>query len=123
MPTNTAEAAAQQQGAEPAPRTERKVGERTKRKRQPPYVVILHNDDLNTFEHVVGVLRKVFNYDRPRAIQLTLEAHTTGQCIVWSGTLELAELKADQIRSCGPDPEMKVRGALALRVTVEPLPG
>jgi ATP-dependent Clp protease adapter protein ClpS len=24
---------------------------------------VLHNDDLNTFEYVIGVLRKVFHYD------------------------------------------------------------
>lgn len=100
----------------------KKAAARAKPKRQPPYAVILHNDDLNTVEHVVAVLRKVFNYDRTKAVKLMLEAHTTGRSIVWSGMLEVAELKADQIRSCGPDPEAKARGALSLRVTVEPLP-
>ena len=123
MPTAAAEIVTEQQTDDPAPRAERKVHERTKPKRQPPYAVILHNDDLNTVEHVIGVLRKVFNYDRTKAVQLTLEAHKTGRSAVWSGTLELAELKADQIRACGPDPEMKASGALALRVTIEPLAG
>lgn len=96
--------------------------EREKTKRQPPYAVVLHNDDLNTFEFVIGVLRKVFHYDEAQAKQLTMAAHRQGRSIVWSGQLEIAELKADQIRSCGPDPETKARGALVLRVTVEPLP-
>jgi ATP-dependent Clp protease adaptor protein ClpS len=104
-------------------KTVAKPDEKTKRKVQPPYAVILHNDDVNGFDYVVAVLRKVFNYDRAKARKLTLEAHEKGRSIVWSGQLEHAELKADQIRSCGPDPIMKARGALALKVTVEPLPG
>jgi ATP-dependent Clp protease adaptor protein ClpS len=96
--------------------------EQTQTRRQPPYAVVLHNDDINGFDYVVGVLRKVFNYGHLKAFWLTLKAHVSGQSIVWSGSLEVAELKADQIRSCGPDPNMKSRGALPLRVRVEPLP-
>jgi ATP-dependent Clp protease adaptor protein ClpS len=108
---------------EDAPAKKTAPRRRTKPKKQSPYAVILHNDDLNGFDFVVGVLRKVFHYERPKAYQLTMAAHTAGRSIVWSGVLEVAELKADQIRSCGPDPSAKVKGALALRVTVEPLPG
>jgi ATP-dependent Clp protease adaptor protein ClpS len=92
-------------------------------KRQPPYAVILHNDDLNTFEFVIGVLRKVFHYGLTKAFTLTLKAHVSGRSVVWSGVLEVAELKADQIRSCGADPLRASEGATKLRVTVEPLPG
>lgn len=91
-------------------------------KRQPLYAVILHNDDVNTFEFVVGVLQKVFHFELLKARRLTLEAHESGRSIVWSGMLEVAELKADQIRSCGPDPLRAAHGAAKLRVTVEPLP-
>ncbi len=72
---------------------------------------------------MIGVLRKVFRYDRPQAFRLTMEAHHSGRSIVWSGQKEIAELKADQIRSCGADPQMKHKGSLTLRVTIEPLPG
>lgn len=93
-----------------------------KTKRQPPYAVVLHNDECNGMDYVVEVLRKVFHYDRVRAISLMMTAHLTGRCIVWTGSLEVAELKADQVKSCGPDPTMKSRGASTLGVTVEPLP-
>ncbi len=96
--------------------------ERTELKRQPPYMVVLHNDDRNGFDFVIGVLRKVFHYGGLKAFWLTLKAHVTGRCCVWTGSLEVAELKADQIRSCGPDPSAKPRGAQPLRVSVEPLP-
>ena len=119
MTTQTSEAVAI---AEPQTQSEQKTDQRKKEKRQPPYAVILHNDDINTFNHVVGVLRKVFNYGRLKAVGLTLAAHKTGRSVVWSGMLEIAELKADQIRSCGADPERKAFGAGPLGVTIEPLP-
>src|SRR5262249_17941737 len=96
--------------------------ERTEVKRQPPYAVVLHNDDINGFDYVVGVLRKVFNYGRLKAFWLTLKAHVTGQSIVWTVSLEVVEIKVDQLRSCAPDPNMKHRSAPTLGVTVEPLP-
>lgn len=107
----------------PAVRPTTTPREQSKTKRQPPYAVILHNDDLNGFDYVVGILRKVFNYGQMKAFWLTLKAHVTGRSHVWSGSLEVAELKAEQIRSCGPDPNAKARGALPLQVTIEPLPG
>ena len=100
-----------------------KPDKKSRPKRQPPYAVVLHNDDLNTFEFVVGVLQKVFHYELPKAYKLTHEAHVRGRSIVWSGALEVAELKADQIRSCGADPLRAADGATKLRVTVESLPG
>jgi len=104
-------------------REKTRTGAASRPKRQPPYAVILHNDDVNTFEFVVGVLRKVFHYGMTKAFTLTLKAHATGRSVVWSGALEVAELKADQVRSCGADPTRAADGALTLRVTVEPLPG
>jgi ATP-dependent Clp protease adaptor protein ClpS len=106
----------------PPAKSKTKPDERTKPKRQPPYAVILHNDDVNSFGFVVGVLRKVFNYGLQKAMTLTARAHSSGRSVVWTGVLEVAELKADQIRSCGPDPEAKAKGALTLRVSLEPLP-
>ena len=92
----------------------------TRTRRQPPYVVILHNDDLNTMEFVIVVLRKVFGYEVEKCVELMLEAHEKGRAVVWTGALEVAELKADQIRSCGADPLVAHRGAQPLGVSVEP---
>ena len=91
----------------------------TQSKQLPPYAVIIHNDDLNTFDFVIEVLMKVLKFTLEKAVQHTLEAHHTGRSIVWSGSLELAELKADQIRSCGADPVAKANGAQPLQVSIE----
>jgi ATP-dependent Clp protease adaptor protein ClpS len=99
------------------------TGTDAKTRRQPPYAVILHNDDLNGADFVIVVLRKVFGYEVEKCVELMLEAHEKGRSVVWVGALEVAELKADQIRSCGADPLRAADGATKLRVTVEPLPG
>ena len=88
---------------------------------QPPYGVIVHNDDYNGMDFVIGVFQKVFHYPTEKAITLMLEVHYKGRSLVWSGSREVAEFKADQIRSCGPDPDGKQKGATTLRVTIEPL--
>lgn len=95
--------------------------QKSKVKQQPPYAVILHNDDVNGFDYVVSVLRKVFHYGAMKAYWLTFNTHVSGRNIVWTGSLEVAELKADQIRSCGPDPEKRSSGATPLSVSIEPV--
>jgi ATP-dependent Clp protease adaptor protein ClpS len=97
------------------------TGTDTKPKRQPPYAVILHNDPVNGFGFVVGVLQKVFGYGTPKALQLTLTAHLRGRSTVWTGALEVAEFKAEQIQACGPDPAGKKPGAHPLGVSIEPV--
>ena len=104
------------------PRKKKAAKTRNKTKKLPPYAVVLHNDDLNGMDHVVMALRKVFNYGRTKCVWLMMKAHVTGQSIIWTGSLEVAELKADQLKSCGPDPSMKQKGATSLSVTIEPLP-
>lgn len=91
----------------------------TRTRRQPPYAVVLHNDDSNSMDFVVTVLRKVFGYSVEKCVELMLEAHKKGKAAVWVGALEVAELKADQIHSCGPDPFVK-KNPHPLGVTVEP---
>ena len=51
------------------------------------------------------------------------QIHTAGRGIVWSGALEVAELKRDQIRSAGPDFYAMKKVDLPLNVTIEPLSG
>ncbi len=90
-------------------------------KLQPPYGVILHNDPVNGMDYVVGVLKKIFRYSTVKAIALMLQCHFTGRSLIFSGSFEVAEFKADQVRSCGPDPAKKHQGATVLSVSVEPL--
>ena len=94
-----------------------------KPKKQPPYAVVLLNDDDHTFQYVVETLCKVFGYPLEKCFTLTEQVHHQGRGIVWYGTLELAELKRDQIRSVGPDFYAAKKIEFPLGVIVEPLPG
>ncbi|MDB5324986.1 MAG: clpS 2 [Phycisphaerales bacterium] len=89
-------------------------------KKLPPYAVVLHNDSINRFEWVIGVMRTVLRCGQSRAFWLVLKTHVGGRGVVWSGSLEVAELKAEQIHAAGPDPLRIARGAKPLRVAVEP---
>jgi ATP-dependent Clp protease adaptor protein ClpS len=100
-----------------------KPREETKTRRVPPYHVILENDDHHSFAFVVAVLQKALGYAEERAYQLTLQAHTSGRAAVWTGPQEVAELKADQIRTFR---EVSVTSGAQLgplACTVEPAPG
>jgi len=100
----------------PAPETS------TRPKKQPPYAVIVENDDLHTFDYVTEALSKICGHSLQKAFLLAYEIHTQGRALVWSGTLELAELKRDQIREFGPDLHASKVVTFPLGVYVEPMP-
>ena len=84
--------------------TETAPRERTRRKisTEPPYKVILHNDDHTPMDHVVIVLRKVIpRMSLRRAVSIMLEAHTKGKAIVIKCHKELAELYQEGLRTEG----------------------
>lgn len=92
-------------------------------KKQPPYAVVLFNDNDHSFQYVIETLMKVFRYDEEKSYSLTLQVHKEGKGIVWSGSREVAELKCDQIRSAGPDFHAEKKVHFPLKATIEPLPG
>jgi len=62
----------------------------------PPFKVLLHNDDVNTDLYVVQTLMELTPLNKPRAAEVTLEAHRTGVALVLVTHKELAELYRDQ---------------------------
>ncbi len=78
--------------------------EEQKTKRQPPYNVVLLNDDDHTYEYVIVMLQQLFGYPPEKGYQRAKEVDTTGRVIVLTTTKEHAELKQDQIHAFGPDP-------------------
>ena len=49
--------------------------------------IILYNDDVNTFEHVIKTLIKVCDHSAEQAEQCSLIVHYKGKCSVKSGTI------------------------------------
>ncbi len=75
---------------------------RSRTTQEPPYKVILHNDDYNSMEHVVATLRKVIpRMTMRRAISIMLEAHTKGKAVVTKCHKELAELYRESLKAEG----------------------
>lgn len=75
----------------------------------PPYRVILHNDDVNTFEHVIRTILKLTNLNEQEAVQRSIEAHETGCALLLVTHKERAELYVEQFATfhltvtCEPD--------------------
>ena len=76
-------------------------------KRQPPYHVILLNDDDHTYRYVIEMLGKLFGHSEQRAYLMAKEVDGTGRVIVDTTTMERAELKRDQIHAYGTDPDIE----------------
>ncbi len=53
--------------------------------------IVLYNDDVNTFDHVIDTLIRVCNHDELQAEQCALLVHYKGQCTVKTGSFD--ELK------------------------------
>lgn len=105
------------------PKSKTKQKKQAKPKKQPPYAVIVHNDPLHTFPYVIELLQKVCGHTKARAVLLTWQVHLAGRAVVWTGALEVAELKRDQIRGYGPDFYAEKPVKLPLGVTLEPMSG
>lgn len=75
----------------------------------PPYRVILHNDDVNSFDHVIRCIQVLTPLTEDEAIQRTVEAHVTGHSILLVTNRERAELYCEQFATfklkvtCQPD--------------------
>lgn len=65
----------------------------------PPYKVLLHNDDRNTFEHVIETILMLTPLRQADAITRTNEAHEKGMSLLLVTHKERAELYAEQFAS------------------------
>ena len=101
-------------------KTKEKRQEKTKR--QPPYNVVLLNDDDHSYEYVIIMLQQLFGHPPEKGYQMAKEVDTSGRVIVLTTTMEHAELKRDQIHAFGPDPLIaRCKGSMS--ATIEPAPG
>ena len=88
--------------------------------RQPPYNVVLLDDDDHTFEYVIRMLKELFGYPEEKGFQMAEEVHTQGRVIVLTTTKEHAEFKQDQIHAYGPDPYSSRHCMGSMTAIIEP---
>jgi ATP-dependent Clp protease adapter protein ClpS len=86
----------------------KKAPKKTPPEMLPPYKVLLHNDDKNSFEFVIVTVVELTPLNEDAAIQRTKEAHETGVALLVVTHKERAELYQEQFTSKG------------LVVTIEP---
>ncbi len=65
----------------------------------PPYKVLLHNDDVNTVEHVIQSILRITTLTPQDAMLRTIEAHDTGVALLLTTHRERAELYVEQFTS------------------------
>lgn len=53
------------------------------------YKLILHNDDIHTFDDVIEALIQICKHDPIQAEQCTMLVHYKGKCTVKTGSMEL----------------------------------
>ena len=104
---------------EPATAVAEKTDRRQKPKRQPPYHVILWNDEAHTHLYVVLMLQRLFGHPPEKGYQLAVEVDTRGKAIVLTTTREHAELKRDQIHAFGKD-DLVDNCSGSMRASIEP---
>lgn len=87
-------------------------------KHEPPYHVVLLDDDDHSYEYVIEMLHHVFGYDVPRGLAMAREVDTTGRVIVATASKARAEEACERIHAYGPDPRLP-RSRGPMRAVVE----
>jgi len=112
VPDQAAAVPLEEVAARPRERTERET------KRQPPYHVVLWNDDDHSYEYVILMLLGLFGYPPEKGFVMAKEVDTQGRVIVLTTTMEHAELKRDQIHAFGKD-DLVAGCKGSMRATIE----
>jgi ATP-dependent Clp protease adaptor protein ClpS len=91
-----------------------------KPKRQPPYNVVLWDDDEHTYEYVIRMMKELFGHSSEKGFQIAELVDKAGKAVCLTTTREHAELKRDQIHAFGRDPLIpRCQGSMS--ATIEPL--
>ena len=64
------------------------------------FVVILHNDDVNSMEHVIdALLKSIPTLSEQDAVNVMMDAHTDGKAVVTVCPKETAEFYRDRLQA------------------------
>jgi ATP-dependent Clp protease adaptor protein ClpS len=68
--------------------TKKKTKSELSEKLSSPYVLIIHNDDYNSFDHVISCLIQICGHEYEAASQIAHIVHFTGKCDAKRGDKE-----------------------------------
>jgi ATP-dependent Clp protease adaptor protein ClpS len=83
-----------------------RIIEETGEKLDPPFHLILLDDDHHTYQYVILMLGMLFGYARDKAFAIACIVDKHGQAILMTGGREAVERKQNEIHSFGADPFM-----------------
>ncbi len=87
---------------------------KTEPEQEPPYHVILLDDDEHTYDYVIEMLQTIFGHTVETAFLMADKVNSEGRVIVATVHKELAELRVQQIRDYGTDPRVpNCRGSMS----------
>ncbi|MDY0089856.1 MAG: ATP-dependent Clp protease adaptor ClpS [Flavobacteriaceae bacterium] len=69
--------------------------------------IILFNDDINTFDHVIETLIRVCNHEPLQAEQCAILVHYTGKCTVKTGSYNELEPQCSALLEAGLSAEIQ----------------
>jgi len=68
--------------------------------------IVLYNDDVNTFDHVIDTLIRVCRHTSEQAEQCAILVHYTGKCTVKTGSFEELKPQCTQLLEAGLSAEI-----------------
>lgn len=89
--------------AKPKPQRKTQPRDASKPKRQPPYNVVLIDDQDHTYEYVIDLCHRLFGLPPEHGFLIAHKVDSAGRAILLTTTKEHAELKRDQVHAHGPD--------------------
>ena len=98
--------------------TQTDASHKTKQRLEPLWYVILHDDQLHTYDYVVKMLCDLFHMSAQIAFRHACEVDAKGVTIVARLPKPEAADKRDQIMSYGGDPLLK--SSVSMRSSIEP---
>lgn len=106
----------------PTPGT--RVFEETDSEIEPPYHLILLDDNEHTYAYVIAMLGSVFGYAPEKGYAIACVVDKEGQAILMTGSLEEVKLKQDQVHAYGADPNMpESKGSMSAVIEPATSPG
>ena len=68
--------------------------------------IVLYNDDVNTFDHVIETLIRVCQHSSEQAEQCAILVHYKGKCTVKTGSLDELKPQCTQLMEAGLSAEI-----------------
>ncbi len=68
--------------------------------------IVLYNDDVNTFDHVIDTLIRVCDHTAEQAEQCAILVHYKGKCTVKTGSYDELKPKCTQLLEAGLSAEI-----------------